>query len=337
MEKLKFTVSRKRPLIWIISPLKGGRNALSQPLVHAFQSAGCDADDVFLSLYSGFIKVSSNYEDAVNAVISSLNYFLDKTKPDLIFDILPLPDIIINKAQNANVKSVFWFLENGLSEQYQYWRKHIDNYDFFYSFQGFPFNKKHEKYRYLPWGATYCRQKDCELSEQIIMHGSMSSRRESFFIRFYNEFNNFYNVKIKIIGPGWNKSEEIKKLNKGDITIEERWLGIKDAVSYYQGNIVLHPLIDEINAIPPRCFDILGAGGLLIAEYCETIETEFKDGEHFISFKSPEEAAKKTEKIIENRKLRFLISSNGRKEILHKNMLTHRIIKILKDTGLAED
>jgi hypothetical protein len=78
-----------------------------------------------------------------------------------------------------------------------------------------------------------------------------------------------------------------------------------------------------------RLYNIIASKGFALVAYYPGIELQFKNHEHLVWFKSPDEAFKLAKKYIQDRKARNKIAANGYKLFLEKHMAKHRIQNML--------
>lgn len=92
-----------------------------------------------------------------------------------------------------------------------------------------------------------------------------------------------------------------------------------------------------------RVFEVMAAGAMLLTSEVEDDSYEklgFKDGEHFVIFKSPRDLFEKLEYYFANEDARRAIAERGRRLVCERHTYKHRMqamIETLKEKGIVKD
>lgn len=316
------------PRVWVTAPAGGGRSALGRPLVEAFRALGCEAIDMSLARIRRSLEPRPASDQAAwqEAVRAFWTDFLARP-PELLVDLSPLPAGLVPKMRERGTRAVYWLLENPLDSAYSYWKEAAPDYDLVLSNAGPPITA--EGTSYLPWGATVTAPAPTAISTEIILHGSHSAHREAFVSGFLAALEESP-APVRIIGPGWLESAAAHKGRQaGRATIEERWIDTQAAVAVLRQKIVLVPLSNPVNMIPPRLWDSLAFGATVVAEEIPLIREHLNLGHDLEVFSSPEEAAHIVRSLLADPVRRLGLARCGSASIAAGQTLTHRAQAIL--------
>jgi hypothetical protein len=316
------------PRIWVTAPAAGGRSALARPLVEAFRNLGCEAVDMSLAKIRKTLEPRPATDQAAwqESVRVFWTDFLARP-PALLVDLSPLPAGLVPKMRERGTKAVYWLLENPLDPAYSYWKEAAPEYDAVLANTGAPFTG--EGTSYLPWGAAVAAPLPTAISTEIILHGSHSAHRESFVSGFLAALEESP-TPLRIIGPGWLESVAAHRGRQaGRATIEERWIGTQAAVAVLREKIVLVPLSNPVNMIPPRLWDSLAFGATVVAEEIPLIREHLTPGHDLEIFSSPEEAARIVTLLLAEPERRITLARSGAAQVANGHTLAHRAQAIL--------
>ncbi len=102
---------------------------------------------------------------------------------------------------------------------------------------------------------------------------------------------------------------------------------------YCQSKVVFNISIkDDINM---RVFEALATGSFLLTNDIPTLHELFTDGVHLVTYKTLDEAVEKARYYIAHDEEREAIAKAGMAEVLAKHTFKHRVLQVLKTTGLA--
>lgn len=83
------------------------------------------------------------------------------------------------------------------------------------------------------------------------------------------------------------------------------------------------------NGVPLRCFEIIGAGGLLLSNYQSGFEDCFVSGEEYVAYESKEDLLAKIDYLLSHEDERKEIAENGYKRILKDHTYDARVNEML--------
>lgn len=315
-------MTAEQDLTWFCAPPAGGRAGFAQILADAARRGGMRAEDRSLALLRAHLAVRpSSEEEAQQNVIRAFWGLLLEEKPRLIVDLSPLPSALIHNARKNGITTAFWLLENALDPAYAYWREAVADYDLFFTYQADRFDPRA---RYLPWGAD--SMSECaEPVDEILIHGVASAHRVAFARQFLAAWNNA--APVRVVGPGWS----VANLPQTCV-VEDRRTTPAETAALVNGRIVLVPLSAPVNAIPPRVWDAIAAGGTVLAEKTDALRNAFPT-ESLLSFSSPGEAAEAAGHLLLHPAVRRAIAETARAHVREHHMLSHRIAAILDRQG----
>ena len=84
-----------------------------------------------------------------------------------------------------------------------------------------------------------------------------------------------------------------------------------------------------VNGIPHQCFDIMGAGSLLITNKQKDLYNHFTNGKDLIIFEDEFDLEQKLLIYLHNNNERNEIIENARRKINNEHLIIHRIREIL--------
>ncbi len=137
---------------------------------------------------------------------------------------------------------------------------------------------------------------------------------------------------ISLFGP---KKELPFSINqKGSVKYPDEFVKVA-----FLSKINLHLTIPRISTgISLRCFDIMGCGGFLMANYRNDMVKLFAPDEDFVVYNDIDELIRKTEYYLQHNEKRMQIAANGFEKIKNAHTCTHRakeMIMHLEEAGMG--
>ncbi len=318
---------------WLTIPPAGGRSSYGPMLINAFRNLGITVREILNPFYQEAKTKVGNSKLAIEVTNNVLAAKIKKEPPDLLLDISPLNENFYEVASNQSTRTVFWLLENGRSKAYDYWKNIKPLCDKFYGYQGEPFTP--EQADYLPWGgSTLYRPEQIQLKQKLLIHGSFSEKRGK-MVQFLVDQEGI-NYPLKVVGPNWSDFENFEDANENsNVNLEARWTKPAETAELMNGRIVLIPWQGNFhNAVLPRVWFTMAAGGCVITKSTEELERHFTSGNDCLLYSSRDEVLDQITQLMNNFERCEDIVENAQKTIFRSNTLTHRIKTILDDLEL---
>lgn len=274
---------------------------------------------------------------------------VDEYKPDILFVIkgnIIYPETLRKiKAKNKGIKIILWMMDSAL--RFSIVLEGARYYDLFYTYEPADIPQLRDmgikKARLLHMAFdpdVYKRFAEKREYIDIIFVGGVSGypNRELIF----NALTPFFKqkkLKVAIYGKQWSMYNpfklykyKIKKKELGKLINNFNINHNQINEVYNSAKICLNlPDFEAEEAITPRTFEILGAGGFQIADYKNSLKDFFEIDKEIVCFKNIDELKQKISYYLENDKERKAIAEAGHKAVT-KHTFKHRIEKILKDT-----
>ncbi|MFB6356111.1 MAG: glycosyltransferase, partial [bacterium] len=252
----------------------------------------------------------------------------DSFQPDVLLDLNPLPGEFYQHAREQGTQSVYWLLEDGYADEYRQWEDVQEDCDLFVAYQGSPFTPKEAPY--VPWGADPMLRSLREVHHQeIVLHGSFSPNRAEAGKMVCEEFTG--DIPISIVGPNWSEWDYFDELNeRNNVTVEDRWTEPPETARLLRGRIVVAPWrTNRHNAVLPRYWFSMGAGGCLVCDRVGDLERHVKHNKDCVMFDGAGDMIEQLHSLINDPQRVQSIQQHGRSTILSNHTLPHRIYKIL--------
>lgn len=274
--------------------------------------------------------------------------------PDLLLilkgDII-LPQTIKKISNNNNIIPILWCYDN-ISPLSNVLRA-LKYYQIVYVFDQSDLSvlKEYKTIgRFLPMGydsdlyyKTQSTDKNIDVSFVGTLEGGLNLEYRIRDELLINLINNFPKLNIEIFGKTWAKInfliayKYLIKYRELEKHINNHILNHKEINTIYNNSKICLNIhrANQIGALNPRTFEILGAGGFQIIDYKPILEDFFDIDKEIVSYKNEKELLEKINYYIENEDERNIIAQRGYNKVIKKHTFLHRAQKILAETEMC--
>lgn len=332
----------------LVYPPSGGRLSVGPHLKRAIEECGYqvevfDFSKVVRTCLSGLkieglkAKDRKEKEDlAFLALEIGEELFVKKAlevKPDIVLDIMAVGKDTIRLFRDKGIITCFWFLEDGFSPSYSYWRNIALEVDFFFTIQPGRFLEEIKAFgvkngMYLPHGCDPEVHKRLDLSKgEKRLYGSDLSFMGAPYPNRVKAFRQLKDYDFKIWGEGWDKIE-MPGVKGGKRNISQ-----VTAAKIFNASLInlnLHSS-DEIKEnfggdfANPRTFALAGCGVFQLVDKREAIPSLFKVDEEIVCFETVEELKEKIDYYLEHPTKREEIGRAAQERAYREHTYAHRI------------
>lgn len=138
-------------------------------------------------------------------------------------------------------------------------------------------------------------------------------------------------IPVHIWGYGWQEDPESVKKHVG-ITIPSHllhgYLPYKETARIYHESKIVLGVQNAEDQVSQRTFEIVGSGGLMLANRTKSLQELFQDGEEVLLSASVEETVRFVLAYLDRREVRQAIGRRGREKILKEHTYRHRLAAI---------
>ena len=138
---------------------------------------------------------------------------------------------------------------------------------------------------------------------------------------------------VLIWGNRWDKLDpEIVGFNVPSHLLRQK-LNYVDTNDVYSSSKIVLGFQNNLYEATSRTFEVLGAGGFLLAPCTPAIQENFIPGKHLVCSQSPEETVELIDYYLKHEEERKTIALSGQKEVYTNHTYKHRAEEILKVVG----
>jgi spore maturation protein CgeB len=261
-----------------------------------------------------------------------------KVKPDLILDLGPVDGSTLKTLREMGIATCFWFLEDGFSPQYSYWKDVARLYDFFFTFQPGRFLDALRDYGvrnpiYLPAGCNPSIFRKIELTPQekklygsdLSFMGTPDANRKDLLTRLGS-------FDLKIWGRGWEgffeKGERMRGIVRG-----RRWIDNLTAAKIYNAsriNLNIHTSPSLRDYANQKLFAIAGCSSFQLVDRREAIPELFEIDKEIVVFENLDDLLEKIEYYLTHPREREEIAKNAQVRAYQEHTYKHRMREMMK-------
>ncbi|MCX7858306.1 MAG: glycosyltransferase [Deltaproteobacteria bacterium] len=328
-----------------VKPIYGGSLPVMEYTLSALHQLGHEITVVdFSPLQPIFqhIKMSKNCfqsfrEKATKTIIETLY----DVKPDVLFGIAqsPIFSPVIHFCKKHNIVTAFWFVEDFW--RFEYWKKIVRFYDFFFVIQRDPLmgmiRRLGSRSFYLPLAADPSIHRPVSLSEEEkLEYGSSVSFVGAGYPNRVALFEKLEVDDFKLWGsdwtlPPWSKLHRALQRRGSRVSVEE-YIKIFNASSI---NLNLHSSLipNEIGLgdfVNPRTFEIASCRAFQIVDFRTLLCELFIEGEEIVVCRTLDEMNRLIKKALNDPSWREEIADRAYRRVLKEHTYLHRMLLFTK-------
>ncbi len=337
--------------VLLVSPMYGGSLPVTYCVQRALNSIGhrCELLDN-TSFYPGFkhiqeVTTHKQHQNALNSMLTSLlaetvTARAVETQADLVLVIAqgPATAEVIEELRKADIRTAFWFVEDGST--LQYWKGIAPLFDGFFVIQKGEFftqlkDAGCQHPYYLPMAADPAIHRPLELTpEEIAEFGSDLSHVGAGYHNRRDFFAGLLDFDFKIWGSDWEKAGPLSHIIQRD---GER-IPTEDTIKIFNAskiNVNLHsstyhsgvnPFGDFLN---PRTYEIAACGAFQLVDERRYLAENFEVGTEVVTFNSLQDMRDLAREYLEKPEERAEIAAASRQRVLKEHTFEHRLRELM--------